>query len=140
MELQRRLTERGDSLPIVFLTGHGDIAMSVQAMKRGALDFLTKPVDQADLLRAVRRAIEHHRRTLDEASVREAIEVRLADLTPREHEVMCELLTGAANKTVADRLGISVKTVKVHRSHVMEKMQVRSVAELVHLYHLAGVD
>jgi FixJ family two-component response regulator len=140
MELQARLADQGQSLPIVFLTGHGDVAVSVMAMKRGALDFLTKPVDEAELLRAVRNALEHHRRVRDETETRETILARIDSLTVREREVMQQLITGALNKVVADRLRIAIKTVKVHRAHVMEKMGVRSVAELLHLCHLAGIE
>lgn len=140
IELQARLVDQGNHLPVVFLTGHGDVSNSVAAMKRGAQDFLTKPVDEADLLRAVRSALDHHGRVLDESQTRDAILARVATLTPREHQVMLQLITGALNKVVADHLQISVKTVKVHRGHVMEKMGVRSVAELLHLCHLAGIE
>jgi FixJ family two-component response regulator len=138
IELQMRLYERGDRLPVVFLTGHGDIPMSVQAMKRGAMDFLTKPVDAEDLLTSIRHAIDHHRRFHQQSCLRASVEQRIALLTPREHEILRELLTGAPNKIIADRLGIALKTVKVHRAHVMEKMRVRSIAELVHLCHLVS--
>jgi FixJ family two-component response regulator len=140
VELQTRLAERGQTLPIVFLTGYGDVAISVMAMKRGALDFLVKPADRADLLRTVRNALEHHRRIWAETAIRESILARVDSLTAREREVMQQLITGALNKTVADRLQIAVKTVKVHRAHTMEKMGVRSVAELLHLCHLAGIE
>ena len=140
IELQARLVERGVNLPVVFLTGHGDVANSVVAMKRGALDFLTKPVDEADLLRAIGDALEHHEHVRRVAQTRDAIFSRIDSLTPREHDVMLELITGALNKVVADRLQIAVKTVKVHRANVMLKMEVRSVAELLHLWHLAGVE
>lgn len=140
IELQAQLVSQGHHLPILFLTGHGDISTSVLAMKRGALDFLTKPVDESDLLRAVRHALEHHRRVRELVTTRTAILEQIDSLTLREREVMQQLITGALNKTVADRLGIAVKTVKVHRAHVMEKMGVRSVAELLHLCHLAGIE
>lgn len=140
IELQRRLAERGSDLPIVFLSGHGDVPMSVTAMKRGALDFLTKPVDASDLLEAMRQALDHHRALRESQDLRAAIEARIATLTPREREVMEALITGAQNKVVADRLAIALKTVKVHRAHIMEKMGVRSVAELLHLCHLVGLE
>lgn len=140
MELQARLVGRGHDLPIIFLTGHGDVANSVVAMKRGALDFLTKPVDEADLLRAVRQALEHHRHVREVNEERDAILARIDSLTAREHEVMQQLITGALNKVVAERLQIAVKTVKVHRANVMDKMGVRSVAELLHLCHLIGIE
>ncbi len=140
IELHKRLVEQGNALPVIFLTGHGNIPMSVQAMKRGALDFLTKPVDEADLLSAVRQALERHRAIRDEARTRESIRTRMGGLTPREQEIVQHLITGAPNKVIADRLQIAVKTVKVHRAHIMEKMGVRSVAELVHLCHLVGTE
>ena len=140
IELQARLVERGHDMPIVFLTGHGDVRSSVLAMKRGALDFLTKPADEADLLRAVRQALEHHRHVREVTRTRDVILGRIDSLTPRELEVMQQLITGALNKVIADRLDIAIKTVKVHRAHVMEKMGVRSVAELLHLCHLAGIE
>ncbi len=140
IELQARLAERGDVLPVVFLTGHGNIAVSVMAMKRGALDFLTKPVDEADLLRAIRQALDHHARARDVHLARTSILEQIESLTPREQEVMLLLITGALNKVIAARLDIAIKTVKVHRAHIMEKMGVRSVAELLHLCHLAGIE
>ena len=140
IELQKQLNDLEQDLPIIFLTGYGNIPMSVEAMKRGALDFLTKPVDEADLLPAVRQALDHHRSLRTTADLRESIVERLMSLTPRENEVMLELITGAPNKEIADRLQIAVKTVKVHRAHVMDKMGVRSVAELLHLCHLVGIE
>lgn len=140
IELQARLVGRGDDMPIVFLTGHGNVRNSVLAMKRGALDFLTKPADEADLLRAVRRALDHHRHVRQVTRTRAVILERIGSLTPREYQIMQQLITGALNKVIADRLQIAVKTVKVHRAHVMEKMGVRSVAELLHLCHLADID
>ena len=140
IELQSRLVERGHALPIVFLTGHGDVAISVMAMKRGALDFLTKPVDREDLVRAVRQALVHHDRVREAAAMRNSVLRQIDSLTPREQDVMQQLITGALNKVIADRLGISVKTVKVHRAHIMEKMGVRSAAELLHLCHQAGIE
>lgn len=140
LELQRRLAETGSNLPVIFLTGHGDIPMSVKAMKRGAADFLTKPVDAEDLLRAIRRALSVHRRARETAVLESGIRARIDSLTPREREVMHQLITGVQNKVVAERLGISVKTVKIHRANVMKKMDVRSVTELLHLCHLVAID
>ncbi len=140
IELQARLVDQGSDMPIVFLTGHGDVRSSVLAMKRGALDYLTKPADEADLLRAVRQALEHHRHVRVVTRTRDVILERIDSLTPREQQVMQQLITGALNKVIADRLDIAVKTVKVHRAHVMEKMGVRSVAELLHLCHLAEIE
>lgn len=140
IELQAQLVEQGSNIPVVFLTGHGDVSNSVAAMKRGALDFLTKPVDKPDLVSAVQSALDHHRQVLNVTRTRDSILARIDSLTQRECEVMELLITGAPNKVVADQLQIAVKTVKVHRAHVMEKMGVRSVAELLHLCHLAGIE
>lgn len=140
IELQMRLAEQGHDVPIIFLTGHGNVSRSVAAMKRGALDFLTKPVDEADLMRAVRHALDHHRHVREMSKKRDAVMARIDSLTPREREVMQQLITGALNKQIADHLGIATKTVKVHRAHVMEKMGVRSVAELLHLCHMVSIE
>jgi FixJ family two-component response regulator len=126
-------------LPIVFLTGHGDIPMSVQAIKAGAVDFLTKPVNDADLLRAVRaalqRAAEQHERASETAKLRE----RLASLTPREREVMDHVVAGQLNKQIAGDLGTSEHTIKVHRARVMQKMGVESLADLVRAAERLGL-
>lgn len=138
-DLQRRLAHGGCDIPIIFLTGQGSIPLSVRAMKGGAVDFLTKPVDDEVLLRTIHQALARH-----EPIVRERIEVRamralLDTLTPRELEVMRWILTGAMNKHVARRLGITEKTVKIHRGRVMEKLAVASVAELVRFCTKVGV-
>jgi FixJ family two-component response regulator len=140
MEVQARLVERQSDWPIVFLTGHGDVPMSVRAMKRGAVDFLLKPVDEANLLRAVRQALDHHRGVRSAMEARALITARLDTLTPRELQVTRLLITGAANKVVGCKLQIATKTVKVHRGNVMKKMGVRSVAELLRLCSLVGVE
>lgn len=133
LELQQVLAARGASLPIVFLTGRGDIRTSVCAMKEGAIDFLTKPVDAQDLLAAVRRGIAKDCTAHEEALQRARTERLLATLTPREQEVLPHLLTGHLNKQIAADLGIVEKTIKVHRSRILHKLQVRSVAELFRL-------
>ena len=139
LELQKTLTAKDSAIPIVFLTGHGDIPMSVQAMKRGAVDFLTKPVNDDDLLAAVRAALEKDRvARLARAEVAE-IEQCLATLTPREREVLEHVVTGQMNKQIATQLGTVEKTIKVHRARVMEKMKASSLAALVHLAERAGV-
>jgi FixJ family two-component response regulator len=131
LELQQRLTQRGVPLPIVFITGHGDIPMSVKAIKAGALDFLTKPVKDVDLLRAVRAALQRAAEQGESISEMTLLRQRHSNLTPREREVMAHVVAGELNKTIADALGIGEHTVKVHRSRVMEKMGVESLADLV---------
>ena len=139
-ELHRLMTDRGISLPVVFLTGHGDLPIGVQAMKKGAVDFLSKPVDDETLLQALREGIERHAIAQADQWRREVIELRLARLSPREREVLKLVIGGHLNKQVADKMGISIKTVKVHRARVMEKMEVDSLAALVHLCDNAGVE
>jgi FixJ family two-component response regulator len=138
LELQEALIAGGHELAIVFLTGHGDIPMSVEAMKRGAVDFLTKPVNDDDLLNAVRAATEKDRLQRQARAEVADIRQRLATLTPREREVLQHLITGQLNKQIAADLGTVEKTIKVHRARVMEKMKVHSVAELVHFAGRVG--
>jgi len=130
-ELQRILARKRSVLPIIFLTGHGDIPKSVQAMKRGAIDFLTKPVNDENLLAAVRAAIEKDRALRREQAELSEIRERLATLTPREREVLEYVVAGKLNKQIAGNLGTVEQTVKVHRARVMQKMKAQSVAELV---------
>jgi FixJ family two-component response regulator len=139
LELQQALIAGGHELPIVFLTGHGDIPMSVQAMKRGAVDFLTKPVNDDDLLKAIHAAFEQDRLQRQVRAEVAEIRQRLASLTPREREVLEHVIAGHLNKQTAADLGTAEKTIKVHRARVMEKMKVQSVAELVHLAERAGI-
>ena len=131
LELQQHLTRSGFLLPIVFLTGHGDIPMSVQAIKAGAVDFLTKPVKDAALLRAVRAALQRAVEQRDLISEIALLRRRYASLTPRESEVMAHVVAGQLNKQVAGELGIGEHTIKIHRARVMEKMGVESLADLV---------
>jgi FixJ family two-component response regulator len=139
LELQEALAGKDHRMPIVFITGHGDISMSVKAMKAGAVDFLTKPFDVDNLLAAVQRALAKDIKDLgDEGRTAEVLE-RVKLLTPRETEVFALVVTGMLNKQIAGELGIGEKTVKVHRARVMEKMQAGSVAELVRLADRAGV-
>ena len=140
LELQSILAQKGSVLPIIFLTAHGDIPKSVQAMKHGASDFLTKPVNDEDLLAAVRVAIEKDRALRREQVELSEVRARLATLTPREREVLEYVVAGKLNKEIAGDLGTVEQTVKVHRAHVMQKMRVQSLAELVRLTHRCGID
>ena len=139
LALQAALSGRGCELPILFVTGRGDIPKSVEAMKRGAVDFLTKPVDAKTLLGAVRRAMQKERARRRERAEVSEIRRRLATLTPREREVLEGVIVGQLNKQIAGRLGAAEKTIKVHRARVMEKMEAGSVAELVRLAGRARV-
>src|SRR6185369_9927244 len=140
LELQEALTKSGSMIPIIFLTGHGTVPASVQAMKRGALDFLSKPVDEKDLLGAIHIAIEKDEAARQTRAEIDEIQERLKTLTPREREVLTHVVTGQLNKQIAYDLGTVEKTIKVHRARVMEKMKVNSVAELVHLCERVGIN
>jgi FixJ family two-component response regulator len=140
LELQRILAEAGSLLPIIFLTGQGDIPKSVQAMKQGASDFLAKPVNDEDLLAAVRVAIEKGSVLRKEQAQLSEIRTRLATLTPREREVLEYVVAGKLNKQIAGDLGTVEQTIKVHRAHLMQKMRVHSVAELVRLTERCGIS
>jgi FixJ family two-component response regulator len=131
LQLQRWLAEAGRGLPIVFLTGHGSIPMSVQAIKAGAADFLTKPVKAGALLDAVRAAIDQDALARQARAETAGLQERLASLTPREREVLAAVAAGKLNKQIAGDLGIVEQTVKFHRAHIMERMQARTVAELM---------
>jgi len=132
LDLQHRLGDRRD-LPIIFITGHGDIPMSVQAMKAGAVEFLTKPFSNDVLLAAIRRAIESSSTALDRESEVEQLRRAFASLSPRERQVMTHVVSGRLNKQVGGELGISVITVKAHRGRVMRKMHADSLADLVRM-------
>lgn len=138
-ELQDLLLARHTLLPIVFLTGQGDVPASVSAMKHGAVDFMLKPVDSTTLLDVVEGAMQRHALSLRDAHDVAIISTRLSRLSTREREVLAQVLTGRLNKQIAGELGIAEKTVKVHRGRLMAKMQVRSVAELVHHCERIGV-
>jgi FixJ family two-component response regulator len=139
LELQQMLCKKVYSMPIVFMTGHGNISMSVEAMKNGAVDFLTKPCDEKDILRAVEVAIERDKDALQKRQDLMETHRKLANLTPREHEIMTYVITGMLNKQIGSALDISEKTVKVHRGRVMEKLGINSVAELVRFCEMADV-
>lgn len=139
LDLQHELQSVNALLPLIFITGHGDIPMSVQAMKDGAVDFLSKPVKDTDLLRAVEQALARAVHDRAEWNEVEGIQRRVEKLTPREREVMALVVSGLLNKQIAFELGIVEKTIKVHRARVMEKMQVDSLAELVRLAEKVGI-
>ena len=137
--LQETLAAAGHRIPIIFITGHGDITMSVRAMKAGAVDFLPKPFNDQDLLEAIQEAIARDRQAREVRAVLQAIQQRADLLTPRERDVLGLVVTGLLNKQIAAELGMSEKTVKVHRAQVMQKMQVSSVAQLVLLAEKIGL-
>lgn len=139
LEFQERMQKAGRQIPIVFITGHGDIPMSVKAMKAGALEFLTKPFDDDDLLRAVGQALERDSATRKAQAQLDALRGRYQQLTPREKEVMTLVVSGLLNKQVAAELGTSEITIKVHRARIMTKMQAGSLAELVRMAEGLGV-
>jgi FixJ family two-component response regulator len=139
LRLQTTLRETGSSLPIIFLTGQGDVSKSVQAMKDGAFDFLTKPVNAKNLLPAIRAAIERDAVVRQEQAKLSEICARLDTLTPREREVLEHIVDGKLNKQIACDLGITEATVKMHRARVMVKMKVQSVAELARLAEQCGI-
>jgi len=139
LQLQQWLQQSNSPLPVVFLTGHGNIPDTVQAMKKGAVDFLTKPVNQDDLFRALQEASQrHHELSAARAQV-DSIRARLDTLTPREREVLGHVVAGRLNKQIAADLRIAEKTIKVHRARVMQKMKVQSLAELVRLTERLGL-
>jgi FixJ family two-component response regulator len=131
LDLQQELNARGASLPVIFITGHGDVPMAVEAMRGGAFDFLQKPFRDQELIDRVQRALERDAENRRAALERHRIHERLATLTPREREVLELMTQGKANKVMAGDLGLSQRTVEIHRAHVMEKMGADSVAQLV---------
>jgi FixJ family two-component response regulator len=133
LELQEALARRRSTLPVVFLTGYGDIPMSVRAIKAGAVDFLTKPVEREALMHAVRSALERDARNRRNREQGRALREKFDALTPRERDVFVRVVSGKLNKQIAADLGTAERTVKAHRAHVMEKLNVASVAELVHV-------
>ena len=133
LDLQEELTKTGTSVPIIFITAHGTIPMSVRAMKAGAIDFLEKPFEDQALLDLIQHALDHHQESKTENAEKSEVLKRFASLTTREQDVFQWVVAGKLNRQVGAELGISEKTVKVHRAHVMEKMQAKSLADLVRM-------
>jgi RNA polymerase sigma factor (sigma-70 family) len=133
LDLQKRMAEAGLEIPIVFLTGHGNIPASVQAMKAGAVEFLTKPFDEQDLLQAIQEAVERDRQNRQQHAEMRELQSRYESLTAREQEVMQQVVSGLLNKQIAAELNITEYTVKIHRGRVMRKMHVESLADLVRM-------
>ena len=137
LELQEELLKRGNTLPIIFITGHGDVPMAVEAMQKGAVDFIQKPFRDQDLLDRIREALKTDQERREEQEKHAEVEHRLARLTNREREVFDLVVTGKPNKVIAYELGVSQRTVEIHRARVMEKMQARSLADLVKMHMTA---
>jgi FixJ family two-component response regulator len=138
-ELQDALNRRGAPIPVIFITGHGDVPMAVEAMRHGAIDFLQKPFSDKDLLDRIQRALSADRRNRETTGVKDEIRARIAALTPRERQVLDLVTQGKPNKIIAGDLGASQRTVEIHRSHVMEKMGATSLAQLVRMTMIAGI-
>ena len=139
LEVQEKLAEKGITMPVIIITGHGDVPIAVQALKAGAVDFIEKPFADDVILESVGRALEQGRRNKRDASSAAEIEARLARLTPRERDVLEQLVIGNPNKIIAYELAISPRTVEIHRARVIEKMEARSLSHLVRLALTAGV-
>ena len=139
LDLQKRMVEADMAIPVIFITGHGDIQMTVQAMKAGAVEFLTKPFRDQDLLDAIQLALERDRKTREQRAEIDKLRHRFDSLTPREREVMALVVTGLLNKQIAGELGTGETTVKIHRHQVMEKMAASSLAELVRMSDRLGI-
>ena len=140
MDLQEKLMRPDYMMPIIFLTGHGELSMGVHAMKKGAVDFLTKPCDDEQLLAAVNRAIEKDMQARGSYKEKQEIRRRIELLTPRENEILRYVITGLLNKQIAATLGIAEPTVKIHRGRIMEKLRAESVADLVRMAGKAGIE
>ena len=139
LALQEELIKRQVGIPVIIVTGHGDVPLAVRAMKAGAVDFIEKPFDEQLILDSVGRAIALSKETRSQASLHQAAETRIASLTARERQVLEHLVAGRANKVIAHELDISPRTVEIHRAHLMEKMQARSLSDLVRMALSSGV-
>jgi two-component system, LuxR family, response regulator FixJ len=140
LELQHQLNRRGAIVPVIFITGHGDVPMAVEAMQEGAFDFVQKPFRDQELLERVNRALDKDRTTREQLNQTGGTRERFASLTPREREVMLLMVDGKANKVMAGDLGVSQRTVEIHRARVMEKMEARSLAHLVRMAIDSGIS
>jgi FixJ family two-component response regulator len=140
LELQQELNARGALLPIIFITGHGDVPMAVEAMQQGAMDFLQKPFRDQDLIDRINKALERDRAGRELLSNRARIQARIAALSPREQEVLAQITQGKINKVIAAELALSQRTVEIHRAHIMEKMGANSLAHLVRMVIDAGSE
>jgi two-component system response regulator FixJ len=138
LELQEQLNHHKNTLPIIFMTGHGDVPMAVRAMKAGAFDFLTKPFNDQMMLDQIQKAITEHQKIASQSQQHDEVNNNFKTLTNREHEILRLVVEGKLNKEVAFELNISTKTVELHRSHIMQKMKATTVAELVKLYLLVS--
>ncbi|GGO94833.1 response regulator transcription factor [Stakelama pacifica] len=140
LEVQQALAERGVTMPVVMLTGHGDVGTAVRAMKQGAVDFLEKPFEKQAVLTAIDMAFARLHKTADEDVAEQEAKVRIARLTAREQDVLAGLVRGHPNKTIAYDLGISPRTVEVHRANLMTKLEVRTLSDALRIAFAAGVD
>lgn len=140
LELQEEIIRRAWGLPVIIITGHGDVPLAVRAMKAGAVDFIEKPFDDEVLRASIERGIAQSKRMRGETALTQEVETRLAELTAREREVMEHLVAGQPNKVIAHRMDISPRTVEVHRGRVMEKMQARSLSDLVRMALAAKIE
>jgi len=134
LELQQELNRRGCTLPLIFMTGHGDVPMAVEAMRAGALDFVQKPFNDEDMIRRVQRALEQNERDRAVLEARDELQRRVAGLTPREREIADRIVAGDANKAIAIDLELSERTVELHRARIMQKMEARGLAHLVQMF------
>ncbi|MCU7800812.1 MAG: response regulator [gamma proteobacterium symbiont of Lucinoma myriamae] len=138
LEAQEEMKNRGITLPLIFITGHGDVPMAVRALKRGAFDFIEKPFNDQLLLDSVQRGLKHNSEAMESLIRNKSIDKRISALTPREKEVMMRVTEGKPNKVIAHELSVSIKTIEVHRARMMEKMEAGSVAELVKISLLSS--